>query len=291
MSSYRGQKINPSRFHHSQIKFYIILIIVASLMLFPILFIFAHAFKPMSELFDYPPKIYVLNPTLDNFRNLFSTASQSLVPFSRYLMNSIVVTICGVVLTIIITTMTAYALSKMKFKGSKLIFSINQTALMFVSTAVTIPRYLTVSFLGITNTMFAHIIPLLALPVGLFLVKQFVDQVPDELIESAHLDGANEFQVYWHIVLPIIKPAIATVAILSFQTFWNNMETSSIFVNDESKRTLAFYLNTLTSTSGNTVAGQGMAAAASLIMFLPNLVFFIIVQNSVMDTMAHSGIK
>jgi len=291
MSSYRGQRINPTRFHHSQIKFYIILILVALLMLFPILFIFSHAFKPLNELFDYPPKFYVVNPTFDNFRNLFNTTSQSLVPFSRYLLNSIIVTTFGVILTIIITTMTAYALSKMKFKGRDAIFQINQTALMFVSTAVTIPRYLIISSLGLTNTILAHIVPLLALPVGLFLVKQFVDQVPNELIESAHLDGANEFQTYWHVVIPIIKPAIATVAILSFQTFWNNVETSSIFVNDESKRTLAFYLNTLTSTSGNTVAGQGMAAAASLIMFVPNLIFFIIVQNSVMDTMAHSGIK
>ena len=139
--------------------------------------------------------------------------------------------------------------------------------------------------------MAVHIIPLLALPVGLFLVKQFIDQIPSELIEAAKLDGAGDLQVYIRVILPIIKPAIASVGILAFQTFWNNMETSNLFVNDESYRTLAFYLSTLASGVGHTVAGQGMSAAASLIMFAPNLIFFVIVQSKVMDTMAHSGIK
>ena len=160
---------------------------------------------------------------------------------------------------------------------------------MFVGSALVIPRYLVISSLGITNTFFAHIIPLLAMPVGLFLVKQFIDQIPDELIEAARLDGATDFQVFWRVIMPLIKPALSTVAILSFQGFWNNVETSSIFVSDEGHRTLAFFLSTLTSNSS--VSGQGMAAAASLIIFLPNLIFFIIVQSKVMDTMAHSGIK
>lgn len=291
MSSFRGQKINPDKFHPSQIKFFVILIIASLFMIFPIMFIFAHAFKPMSELLDYPPKFYVVNPTLDNYVNLFIQTSDSGIPFSRYLFNSVLVTVSGVIATILITTMTGFALSKMNFKSKGKLLKINQAAMMFVASAVTIPRYLVISKIGITNTMFAHVIPLLALPVGLFLVKQFIDQVPNELLEAAKLDGATDFQVYYKIILPVIKPAIATVAILAFQTFWNNVETSNIFVNDESKRTLAFFLSTLTSRTGNTIAGQGMAAAASLIMFVPNLVFFIIVQNKVMDTMAHSGIK
>lgn len=287
--SYRNRKINPDHFHPSQIKFYIIILITAIFMILPIVFIIVHAFKPINELLEYPPKFYVLRPTLDNFRNLFRMTTNSSIPFARYLLNSIFVTVLGVVITLFVTSITAFVLSKFRFKGKKALFKINETALMFVGTAVVIPRYLTISFLGITDTMFAHILPLLAMPVGLFLVKQFIDQVPDELIEAAKIDGASEFEIYWHIILPIIKPALATVAILSFQAFWNNMETSSIFVNDESKRTLAFFLSTL--TSNNSVSGQGMAAAASLIIFLPNLIFFIIVQSKVMDTMAHSGIK
>lgn len=289
--SFQGTKINPKRFHRSQIKFYLILVPISIVMALPILFIFSNALKPINELFEWPPRFIPRNPTLDNFNSLIQQTAESIIPFSRYLANSILVTTVGVILTIIITTMSAFALSKLKFKMKSTLFNINQYALMFVGTAVSIPRYLTISAFGLTDNMLVHIIPLLALPVGLFLVKQFIDQVPDQLIEAARLDGATDFQIYVRVILPVIKPAIATVAILAFQTFWNNVETSSLFINDESRRTLAFYLSTLSSGVGNTVAGQGMAAAASLIMFLPNLVFFIIVQSKVMDTMAHSGIK
>lgn len=289
--SFQGTKINPKKFDKSQIKFFIILIPFAILMALPILFIFSHALKPTSELFEWPPRFIPRNPTLDNFTNLFNQTAESTIPFSRYVANSIYVTVIGVVLTIIITTISAFALSKLKFKGKDTLFNINQYALMFVGTAVAIPRYITISTLGLTDTMIVHILPLLALPVGLFLVKQFIDQIPNELIEAAKLDGATDFQVYLKVIIPVIKPAIATVAILAFQTFWNNVETSNLFINDEEYRTLAFYLSTLTSSVGNTVAGQGMAAAASLLMFVPNLIFFVIVQSKVMDTMAHSGIK
>lgn len=289
--SFQGTKINPKKFDKSQIKFFLILIPFAILMALPILFIFSHALKPTSELFEWPPRFIPRNPTLDNFTNLFNQTAESTIPFSRYVANSIYVTVIGVILTIIITTISAFALSKLKFKGKDTLFNINQYALMFVGTAVAIPRYITISTLGLTDTMIVHILPLLALPVGLFLVKQFIDQIPNELIEAAKLDGATDFQVYLKVIVPVIKPAIATVAILAFQTFWNNVETSNLFINDEEYRTLAFYLSTLTSSVGNTVAGQGMAAAASLLMFVPNLIFFVIVQSKVMDTMAHSGIK
>ena len=161
---------------------------------------------------------------------------------------------------------------------------------MFVATAVLIPRYLVICELGLIDTFWAHVLPLVAMPVALFLVKQFVEQVPDSLLEAAYMDGATDFKVYRKVILPMIKPAIATAAILVFQQVWTNMETSNYFINDDSMKTLTFYMNTLVNAN-NTVAGQGMAAAASLIMFLPNLILFIILQNSVMNTMANSGIK
>ncbi len=285
----KGTQVNPKSFHVSQLKFYFILLPLAAFMALPIIFIIVQAFKPMSELFEYPPKFYVVNPTLDNFVNLFSQSSSSGIPFSRFLFNSIIVTSIGVVLTIFITTISAYALSKLKFKLKAPFFKINQMALMFVGAAVAIPRYLVITEIGIINTMFAHVIPLLAMPIGLFLVKQFIDGIPDELIEAAKVDGATEFQIYYKIIIPIIKPAIATVGILAFQTFWNNSETSSLYVTDEAQKTLAFFLQTVSANGG--VAAAGVGAAASLIMFLPNLIFFIILQSKVMDTMAHSGIK
>lgn len=289
MASFNQTKINPQSFHVSQIKFLIYLIPLALIMVLPIVYILSTAFKPMDELFAYPPRFFVIKPTLNNFVNLFRQTSQSGIPFSRYIFNSIVVSAVGVSLTILITSMAAYGLSKLKFKAKKPLFIINQYALMFVSVAVTIPRFLIIVNIGLYDTFWAHILPLLAMPVGLFLVKQFVDQVPDPLLEAAKMDGATEYQIFWHIVLPIIKPALATVAILAFQTFWNNEATSQLYITNDSNKTIAFFLSTITSGSG--VAGAGMNAAASLIMFLPNILFFIIIQNKVMDTMAHSGIK
>jgi len=289
-NAYQGMKMNPKKHHKSHLKFYVFLVPMAAFMILPLIFIINHAFKPLNELFAFPPRFFVIRPTLDNFQALFSSRVAGGIPMSRYLFNSLLVSIIVVFLTIIISTMAAFALSKKQFKLKKFMFEINTIALMFVPIAVAIPRYLIIANLGLIDTMFAHILPLLAMPVGLFLVKQFIDQLPNELIEAARIDGANDFLIYWRIVMPLIKPAIATMAILSFQAVWNNVETSDIFINDESLRTLAFYMHTLTGQS-NAVAGAGVAAAASLVMFLPNLVIFIFMQSKVMDTMAHSGIK
>ena len=168
--------------------------------------------------------------------------------------------------------------------------NVNQMALMFVATAVLIPRYLVIAKLGLIDNIWAHILPLMAYPVALFLVKQFTEQVPDSLIEAAYIDGASDVTVYRKIVIPLIKPAIATATILVFQQVWTNVETSNYYINDDSMKTLTFYMNSMINVN-NTVAGQGMSAAATLILFIPNLVLFIILQNGVMNTMAHSGIK
>lgn len=285
-----GQKINPDRFNKSQLPFFFILIPFSVLMLLPIIFIFNQAFKPQSELFAYPPTFFVKHPTLDNFIELLRVISSSGVPFSRYLFNSLVITTLGVFLAILFTSLSAYALSKMKFKGKKFLFELNTIALMFVPVAVQIPRYIIVAKSGLIDTYAAHILPVITMPVAMFLVKQFVDQIPNDYIEAAKIDGASEMEIFFQIILPIIKPALATVGILAFQMIWNDTSTSTLFINDETKRTLAFFLSTLTG-SANSVAGQGMAAAASLILFLPNLILFIILQRKVMSTMAYSGLK
>ncbi len=257
----------------------------------PIIFIISHAFKPSNELFAYPPKFFVRVPTFDNFRDLFSLAAESGIPFSRYLFNSVLVTVIGVFLSVLITSMAAYSMSKLKFKGKKTLFEINNLALMFVPIAVTIPRYLTIAKTGLIDNYLVLVLPLIAMPVGLFLVKQFIDQTPNELIESAKIDGASEMQIFLKIIVPIVAPALATVGILSFQLIWNDTIGSTLYVNDESLKTLAFYFSTLGARTGNTVAGQGIMAAASLISFLPNIIIFIFLQGKVMNTMAHSGIK
>ncbi len=289
-SKFQGTKINPSRFHPSQIRYLIILTPVVLFMLLPLLYIFNHAFKPLEELFYYPPRFIVERPTLANFTRLFQVTGTSGIPMSRYFFNSLIVTALVLVASVLISTMAGYALSKLNFKGKKMMNEVNTLSLMFVGIAVTIPRYLIVERLGLIDNFFVHVLPYLAVPVGLFLIKQFVDQIPNELIDASRVDGANEWQIYTKIILPLIKPAIATIVILSFQTVWNSADTSTTYINNDLLKTFAFYMNTLTANT-NGVAGQGMAAAASLIMFLPNLIIFIVMQSKVMDTMAHSGIK
>lgn len=283
--------INPQKFDRGQIKFYLYLIPIAAFMFLPILFIFMNAFKPLEEFFAYPPRFYVKNPTFNNFVQLFSLTSNTNIPASRYLFNSILVTVLVMVISIFISTAAGYALSKKKFKGKNTLFKINNYALMFVPVAVAIPRYFIIVYSGLQNHFLANVIPLLAMPVGLFLVKQFIDQIPDALIEAAIIDGANDYSILRKIIFPVIKPAISTIGILSFQLAWNSTEASTLYIDNEIFKTFAFYMSTLSNTTGNTVAGQGISAAASLIMFLPNLILFIILQSQVMNTMTHSGLK
>ncbi|MDY0139656.1 MAG: carbohydrate ABC transporter permease [Candidatus Izemoplasmatales bacterium] len=289
-SKFLGTKINPSRFHKSQIKYLVILSPIVLFMALPLIYIFNVAFKPLEELFYYPPRFFALRFTMSNFVRLFSVTGSSGIPMSRYLFNSLIVTALVLFFSVLISTMAGYALSKLHFKGKKIMNEINTIALMFVGIAVMIPRYLIVEQLGLIDNFFVHVLPYLAVPVGLFLVKQFIDQIPDELLDAARIDGANELQIYTKIILPLIKPAIATIVILSFQSVWNSADTSTVYINNDNLKTFAFYMNTLTSGT-NGVAGQGMAAAASLIMFVPNFIIFLVMQSKVMDTMAHSGIK
>lgn len=292
-SKYQGGKMNPSRFSTSQLKFYFLLIPIALFMLLPLVYIFNHSLKPLDELFAYPPRFFVEKPTFQNFIRLFSAGSSTYVPMSRYLLNSLIVTVLTILCNWVVTIMAAYVLSKKRrYRFTGIISKVNETALMFCSTAVAIPTYIIMDALGLINSFWSNILPLIAMPVGLFLVKQFMDQAPDELIEAAVVDGANDFQILWSIVVPIIKPAIATVGILTFQAVWNNTATSTLYIQQESLKTFAYYLNTLTmSTTGNTIIGVGMQAASTVIIFMPNLIIFILLQSQVMDTMASSGIK
>ncbi len=287
----RAMNVNPKGFDRTQIKFYVILVPMAIFMILPVVYIFSQSLKPIDELFMFPPRFFVQKPTLNNFTDLFRAASSTGVPMIRYLVNSIIITVVAIFLTLLITTATAYALSKKEFKAKKILFSINQTALMFVAIAVAIPRYLIIDMMGMNDTFIVHVIPYLAMPVGLFLVKQFIDQVPDELIEAAKIDGANDWHILTKIIIPLVKPALATVSILTFQMIWNSTESSNLYIITETKKTFSFYLTTLTANQAVSIAGAGMAAAAGLILFLPNLLIFIIMQSRVMDTMSHSGIK
>ena len=289
--SYQGTKINPTKYDKSQVKFIVVLVLLAIFMALPIVYIFVTAFKPLNELFAYPPRFTVRRPTLENFARISSVMEESGIPITRYLANSLFSALIVVVCTVAMSVSAGYILSKKRFRCKNLLLTINNMALMFVPAAVKIPRYLVMERLNLLDLFVSNILPLLAMPVGLFLIKQFIDQVPDALIEAARIDGASDFTIVWRIIVPIIKPAMVTVAILAFQTSWNSAEESTLFINTDELRTFAFYLSSLTAGSTTNVASQGMAAAASLILFVPNLIVFIAMQSKVLHTMAPSGIK
>ena len=272
---------------------FIFVTIYALVCIIPIIFIINHAFKPLSELFLFPPNFFVINPTMRNFHELFFAMGLSPVPFTRYLFNSVVVTGSIVVFSVLFNTMGAYPLSKFNFKGKKIIFNSIIISLMFVPSTVGITRFLVVSNLGIMNTYFGHILPLLAMPISIFLIKQFMDQIPETLSEAAKIDGASDWKIFSNIIVPNIKPAIGTAAILSFQAAWMNTETSVLYMTSDSMNTLPFFVATLNAGIGGTagVARQGASAAAGLMMFVPNLIIFIILQKSMMRSLVHSGIK
>ncbi|GGG54589.1 carbohydrate ABC transporter permease [Paenibacillus radicis (ex Gao et al. 2016)] len=264
---------------------------LAVFMSLPIIFIINHAFKPQNELFLFPPRFFVQSPTFRNFESLILHASNATVPFTRYLFNSIIIAVLTLGCVILVSTMAGYVLAKYRFHFKGLIMSMITLSLMFAPETVGIPRYLIISGIGINDTYFGHILPALASPVAVFMLVGFISQIPSELLEAAKIDGASHLGIFARIVLPLSVPAVATISILTFQGVWGDVETSTLFMQEETMRTLAFYVNSLLSGLQNSVAGQNMAAAAGLLMFLPNLIIFLLFQKRVLETMVHSGIK
>ncbi|GGD79827.1 ABC transporter permease [Paenibacillus nasutitermitis] len=279
------------RMDRTQVVITLLLVVFGVFMVLPLLFIFNNAFKPRSELFIFPPTLFVREPTWANFAALSRITEDSIVPFSRYLFNSIAVSVSGTLAVLLISALCAYALSKHSFPGRNLLFAAIILSLMFVQEAVQIPTYILVSELGMMNSYWAHLLPHIASPVGVFLMKQFIDQIPNELIEAGKIDGAREFSIIMRIVLPVAMPAVATSAILQFQTIWGDPNTSILFMQDDTMKTLPYFMSTLISASANSVARQGAAAAAVLILFVPTLLIFLVFQRKVIATMAHSGLK
>ena len=253
----------------------------------PIVYLFVTALKPAEELFLYPPRFYVQNPTLKNFSDLVSITSNTMVPFTRYLFNTIIITLLYMFALIVVGTMACYPLSKHKFPGGKGLFKLVTNALLIISGAAAIPSYIIITGLHLDNTYLVYIIPGLANCTCMFLLKQFLDQVPNSIFEAGKIDGASEWQLYTKIALPMLRNAQATCVILTFPGIWGDAATSTTYIYDEQLRTFAFFMSTL---QGG-LARTGANSAASLIMTLPSIIVFIVSQSSVMDTMAHSGIK
>ena len=266
---------------------FIFLLIIALFMLLPLVFVVSSAFKPLSELFIFPPKLFPMNPTLDNFKDLSSLLGDSWLPFSRYIFNSLAVTVIGTFGNIIFSSMAAYVLSKHDFPGKNILFQTVVLSLLFSTVVTGIPNYIIITKFHMINTVWALILPLLPSSLGLFLMKQFMDQmIPDTLLEAARLDGAGENRIFFSICLPLVKPAIMTLLIYSFQGIWNSTGGSYIF--DEKLKTLPTALNNII-TSG--ISRTGVSSAVSLLLILPPIAVFLFAQSNVLQTMATSGMK
>lgn len=256
------------------------------LMALPLVMIVNNALKPLDELFQYPPKLFVRNPSFDNFVDLFVAMNSSWVPFSRYLLNTVIITVGGTAGHVVLASLAAYPLSKHNFKGQKTLFSLVVLSLMFSWTVTQIPNYMIISWLGINNTYLALILPACSYGTGLYLMKQFIDQLPNSLMESARLDGAGEFRVYLTIVMPNVKPAWLTLAIFQFQQMWGN--TGAMFLRDEELKPLQFALQQI--AAGGTARAGASAAVTFIIAAIP-IIFFLICQSNVLETMTTSGMK
>lgn len=255
----------------------------------PLVLMISNAFKPLNELLKFPPDFIVKNPTTNNFSDLFRILGNTLVPFGRYLFNSLFLVVIGSVGQIIITSLCAYPIAKYSFPGSKFVSKLIVYSLMFNSTVTAIPNFIIISRLGLIDTYWAIILPTFAATTGLYLMQNFMEQIPDSLLEAARIDGANQFTIHFRLVLPLIKPAWVTAFILVFQNLW--VTTGDTYIYKENLKSLNYMISQIAGNSTVGVARTGVLMAASLIMFAVPAIIFLVMQSNVINTMTTSGMK
>src|SRR5690554_4500970 len=262
-----------------------ILILTGLFMVIPMVYTITSAFKPMNEIFLYPPKILVYNPTLDNFKDLFILMGESWVPITRYLSNSILIVLLGTGGHVIFSSLGAYVVSKHQFPGKKLFAEMVLLSLMFSPEVTAIPNYLIMSKIGWINSLSSIIVPAWGYSLGFYLMSRFMTQIPDTLLEAAKIDGASELRIFWTIVMPYVKPAWLTLMILSFQQLWR--EQGGRFIYKEVLKPLPYALQQI---AAGGIARQGVAMAVALIMMLVPIILFMFNQSKIVETMGTSGI-
>jgi ABC-type glycerol-3-phosphate transport system permease component len=265
---------------------FLLMAVCGAFMALPLVMIANNAIKPLDEIFRYPPALFARNPTLENFTDLFVLMGDSVIPFTRHMANTFVITASGTVGHIICASIAAYPLSKHEFIGKKALFSIIVLSMMFSATVTQIPNYMIVTWLGLNNTQWALILPAFSYGVGVYLMKQFMEQMPDSLMESARLDGAGEWRILFAIVMPNVKPAWLTLAVFQFQAMWGN--TGGMFIRDDAKRPLQAIIQQITAGGA---ARAGASAAVGFILAAVPIAVFLFCQSSVMETMTTSGMK
>ena len=291
-SSERGRsKASFSRrFTRSRIGnfFYFLFLTLAGLFtMLPLIYAVATSFKPIDELLIFPPTFFVRRPTIANYLSLPDLLSNLQVPLSRYIFNSLFISVATTVLYVIVSAMAAFVLSKAKFRGRNVIFLIIQFALMFNAYTLAVPQYLIVSKLHMIDTYWVYILPQLATTLGVFLMKQYIEgYIPDALLDAASIDGAGPYRVFWSIVMPVIRPAWLTVTLFAFRDIWAAVPNGTIF--SEQIKTLPQIVTQITAGG---IARTGSAMAVTAIMMIPPIIVYLISQNNVVEAMSSAGIK
>ena len=264
---------------------FVVMIALSVLMIAPLVYSVINSFKPLDELFAYPPRCFVVRPTMENYSMLFKLVANMRVPFSRYLFNSAFITALTTVASVVIASMAAYPLAKYKLRLGWL-FDLVVLTLLFNGTVLALPQYVIMARLHLINTMLVYIIPNLAAPLGLFLMKQFMERIPMPLIESARIDGATQFQIFFRIVMPQVKPAWMTLTLFTFQSVWAQQPLNMVFDENLKLLNMAF-----TNVIAAGISRMGPSMASAVVLMLPLIVVFLVTQSNVIETMSASGIK
>lgn len=268
------------------ILLFLVMLVFALFTATPLILSISNSFKPLDELWLFPPKLIPINPTGKNYSDMMTIMSNSWVPFLRYLFNTVFITVAGTFGHVILASMCAFPLAKKKFPGRDVIFNIIVLALMFNATVTAIPNYIIMANLKWINTYLALIVPSFATPLGLYLMKQFMEQIPDSLLEAARIDGAGQWRIFWRIAMPNVKAAWLTLTLLQVQNLWN-MGASNFIFNEELK-TLSYALGQILAGG---IARAGVGAAVTVIMMLVPITIFITTQSSIIEDMSTSGMK
>ena len=262
---------------------FVVMIALSVLMIAPLVYSVINSFKPLDELFAYPPRFFVVRPTMENYSMLFKLVANMRVPFSRYLFNSAFITALTTVASVVIASMAALAKYKLRLGW---LFDLVVLTLLFNGTVLALPQYVIMARLHLINTMLVYIIPNLAPPLGLFLMKQFMERIPMPLIESARIDGATQFQIFFRIVMPQVKPAWMTLTLFTFQSVWAQQPLNMVFDENLKLLNMAF-----TNVIAAGISRMGPSMASAVVLMLPLIVVFLVTQSNVIETMSASGIK
>ena len=249
-----------------------VLTLLGIFMFLPMYYAVIQSLKPLDELWMFPPRFYVMKPTFKNFQDLFSLMSGNLVPFSRYIFNTIFTSVAGTVGHLFVASMAAYAMAKIKFPGGKVMFKTVRTSLMFHATVTSITCFMLMSAFRMIDTYWAIIVPAWGSTLGLYLMKQFMEgSVTDAVLESARLDGASELRTFWTIAMPMVKPGCA-----------------SIYIHSEQLKSLNYAISQITAGG---IKRAGASAAATVFMMLVPITVFVVSQSNIIETMGSSGMK